>query len=524
MEQPRTYKSQLERMLDDEESNEKSAPTPVYRNKACDDCGEDKIPFDDFLGGTKRCPSCEAERRAKWKQTQKATGNATRIPKRKQPRTPDEDFHGMCQGGCGKRVDGERTCYQCRTKGDKELFKVKTTESELWRGNALDAELNSIEKQVVVRKGIYVSVQSLEWLWQERIPRGAITWVVGQPGNAKSLLTCDIAARASTGADWADGQKNPNGPMKVLMCCMEDPIESVVTPRLLAHGADLRNIDFLDDKSFREKHGENLHVKRSINLDQDMDALFEVVKTNKEYKVLICDPITGIFGNKSINKDQEVHPILQQLSTLCQDTGLVFIGVVHTPKLQTRSSTEKIAGGSAVAGKCRAAFMLSRDPDSEDKHDHVMTSIKTNLSGVKNGLKYKTVPAKAKDSDPNSVEVDTVKIEWVGTTEDTADDILAKQNAKPEQRDRQADKCEAFLKTFLAGGSRRSPEVYDAAKEQDFGKSTVMRALKAVGGDHVDGRRYGKQGYWMSLTPVNPFPGESSSEPEKKIAMVGEEL
>jgi putative DNA primase/helicase len=177
------------------------------------------------------------------------------------------------------------------------------------------------EKQVVMRKGICVSVKSMEWLWQERIPSGAITWIVGQPGNAKSLLTVEIAACASTGRKWPDGPENTLGAVKVLMCCMEDDLEKTVVPRLIAAGADLRNIDFIDDKSFREKIGDILSQKRAIDLDQDMETLLEVIKANKEYKLMICDPITGIFGAKSINKDQEVHPILQSLATCAKRLG-----------------------------------------------------------------------------------------------------------------------------------------------------------------------------------------------------------
>lgn len=489
----------------------------------CKECGDDKVTVEQIKRGIFECKDCIDAQVKQRSEEFKAKQAAKHAAKSKRPKPQsEENWGGPCRGGCGKIAQGEYVCYDCRKKQESKLFKVELHEAELWRGSDFVEDM-AVEKQVVVRKGAYISAKPIEWLWQERIPSGAITWVVGQPGNAKSLLTVDIAARASRGADWADGQRNENGSVKVLMCCMEDDLEKTVLPRLLAAGADMKNIDFLDDKSFREKIGSSTTaVKRSINLDHDMDTLLGIIRRNPEYKMMICDPITGIFGAKSINKDQEVHPILQSLATLCQDTGLTFVGVVHTPKRQTNSATEKVAGGSAVAGKCRAAFMLSRDPDSADKHDHVMTSIKTNLSGVKDGLKYRTVPAKVKDSDPASPELGTVRIEWTGTTEDQADDVLAKQNAKPEQRDKQIDKCEAFLMTILAKGPVRSPDVYDAAKKLGFGDTTVKRALKNVGGRHLDHRAQ-SQGFWMTLEP--PAPSVSGSEPEKTMAVgAGEEL
>lgn len=37
------------------------------------------------------------------------------------------------------------------------------------------------------------------WLWPGRIPRAAVTLLVGDPGRGKSLLTLDVAARVTTG-------------------------------------------------------------------------------------------------------------------------------------------------------------------------------------------------------------------------------------------------------------------------------------------------------------------------------------
>lgn len=203
--------------------------------------------------------------------------------------------------------------------------------------------------------------------------------MVGQPGNAKSLFTIEVVACATTGRDYPDGAKNTTGPVKVLMFCGEDDLKKTVVPRLLAAGADLKNIRFLDSRSFRGMVGDVVERGRAIDLDQDMETLMGVLKANPDIKLMVADPITGIFGAKQITKDQEVNPILEELVDLCKESGLVFLGVCHTPKRQTNSATEKIAGGSSVAGKCRAAFMLSHDPDSDGKHDHVMTMIKGNL-------------------------------------------------------------------------------------------------------------------------------------------------
>jgi putative DNA primase/helicase len=43
--------------------------------------------------------------------------------------------------------------------------------------------------------------ESVEWLWEGRIPLGKLTVIDGDPGTGKSALTIDLAARVSTGRD-----------------------------------------------------------------------------------------------------------------------------------------------------------------------------------------------------------------------------------------------------------------------------------------------------------------------------------
>ncbi len=181
-----------------------------------------------------------------------------------------------------------------------------------------------------------------------------------------------------------------------------------------------------------------------------------MIKANPQYKLIIVDPIRDVFGDKRLTHDNEVGPVLANLIDFCADAHIAFVGVVHVPKHQTNSAIEKIAGGSAVAASAKSAFMLSRDPDSDHKHHHIMTMVKWNYTGKTDGIKYSTVPATV-EHDGRVVKV--AKIEWGETTKDTADDVLKAQNAKPEQRDRQQDRCDAFLTTYLSSGPQRSRDV-----------------------------------------------------------------
>src|SRR5689334_20348220 len=49
-----------------------------------------------------------------------------------------------------------------------------------------------------------VAPRGIDWLWPRRIPLGAVTLLVGDPGLGKSLLALDIATRVSNAAPWPD--------------------------------------------------------------------------------------------------------------------------------------------------------------------------------------------------------------------------------------------------------------------------------------------------------------------------------
>ena len=89
-----------------------------------------------------------------------------------------------------------------------------------------------------------VEPREVKWLWSGRIPLGRITLLVGRPGEGKSFLTTDIAARVTTGSPWPDGRGNaPKG--SVIIISAEDDPADTIRPRLDAHHADARRVHLL---------------------------------------------------------------------------------------------------------------------------------------------------------------------------------------------------------------------------------------------------------------------------------------
>src|SRR5437763_160146 len=83
--------------------------------------------------------------------------------------------------------------------------------------------------------------QPMAWLWPDRVALGRLTLMDGDPGQGKSLLTLDLAARLTTGREWPDGYRSGE-PANVLVLSGEDNMNDTVVPRLRAAGADLDRV------------------------------------------------------------------------------------------------------------------------------------------------------------------------------------------------------------------------------------------------------------------------------------------
>jgi hypothetical protein len=264
------------------------------------------------------------------------------------------------------------------------------------------------------------------------------------------------------------------------MYCPEDSLSRVVVPRLIAAGADLDRITILDNKSFKRITGEK-KTSRSIAMDKDIPLLSHLIKKFPDIALIVCDPITGIWGSKKTNIDDEMRQITNQLIELCELRNITFLGVAHTNKRTEASAIHQIQGCSSIAGCAKAAFMFSHDPDSEDKHDHLMTLIKGNYTGVDSGLKFKSVGTEITSSGET---IETVKLEFGMVTDMTADDVLDKQKDKSRDENKKLKKIEQAKELILGqlrGGPKLARDMYELGLKEGISDETMKNAYPKLG-------------------------------------------
>ena len=278
------------------------------------------------------------------------------------------------------------------------------------------------------------------------------------------------------GGDWPDGAKNTMGPRSVLLAAAEDDRNDTVIPRLMAAGADLSRITFLDELTVRDYSEENSSEEtRQLQLSEDVNKLRQLLAAYPDVALIVVDTITSYFGEVNTNMDKEVRPIMDALGKAFRDCKACFLGIVHLNERSDTDAIGKILGASSIAGAVRAAWSVNRDPDNKDQR--FFTEIKNNLSKEQNGMKFTT------DDKEVSPGIKGSYITWLGACDETADDVLAKERdqAKERKENPAVTAARLFLKARLERGERRARELFTEAEAEGISSWHLRRAQQELG-------------------------------------------
>ena len=299
-----------------------------------------------------------------------------------------------------------------------------------------------------------VESRPVAWLWPGRIPLGRITLLVGRPGEGKSFLTMDWAARVTRGRPWPDGRECPQG--SVLLISAEDDPADTIRPRLEAHGADLQRIYLLS--SIRQPSG----LERFITL-ADIDSIEEAVIKLNDCKLMVIDPIGSYLGSKiDAYRDNEVRELLIPLAMLGEKHGVAILMIAHHRKSPGNVADDLILGSRAFTGVARAVWHVARDNENRDRR--LLLPGKNNLAATGDGLAFSIMgnpPCIAWES--NSVAMN-------------ADDALTGNHGGTVAI------AKSWLRSELANGCQRAKDLLDKWKNTCGGSErTLARAKRELG-------------------------------------------
>ena len=361
----------------------------------------------------------------------------------------------------------------------------------------------ALEELVLVRMGD-VRPRPLEWLWPGRLPLGKVSLLVGDPGQGKSLLAIDIAARVSRGLGWPDSAEGPPAPAGgVLLLCADDDLGGTVRPRLDAAGADPGAV--VELSGVRGRDGRR---SRRFCLGRDLAALERALAAAGSVRLVVIDPVTAYLGRGAVVGDAEVHDVLASLAVVAERWGAAVLAVSHLNKKAAASVLHRTAGSMSFVSAARTVWAVASDLDDAERH--FLLPVKSNLWARAGGLAYRIVGSPEHGSAP--------RVAWEsGPVALTAAEALAAVAGRlPTERQVAA----AWLRDILGGGGPlAAKEVARRARRSGMSWASVRRAKGLAG---IISYCSGYQGQWMWRLPGQEAVSPPAEEPAGGNAPVPE--
>lgn len=350
---------------------------------------------------------------------------------------------------------------------------------------------------VTLTRASDVKIRPIDWLWEGYLPRGMLTLLAGLPGCGKSTLALAIAATVTSAGRWPDGTPMRT-PGSVLVWSSEDAADTVLTPRLMACGADLSRVHFVD--KCRNEDGS----LRAFDPSTDMQLLQQQVENMPDLSLMILDPVLSAVGGDS-HKAAETRRGLQAVVDLAAARNVAILGISHFRKGGKASDpAERVIGSQAFVALARMVLIASKIEDVDDAKNQkrIIARAKSNISADDGGFEFFLQQSEVKQG------ILAQGITWGGAITGSAlallndaEGVESKVDEEKSARDNAAD----FLCEALKDGARPCKEIDAEAKEAGISIASLRRARSKLNVRSVKSAMHG--GWMLQLT-------KAFSEPE----------
>ena len=297
-----------------------------------------------------------------------------------------------------------------------------------------------------------VQSQTVDWLWYPYIPYGKLTIIQGDPGDGKTTLILNLAARLSKG-EGLDNDMKVTEPVNIIYQTAEDGLADTVKPRLELAEAVCERIMVIDE------------TEKSLSM---IDERLETAIKRTDARVLILDPIQAYLGGTmDMNRANEARDMTKRLSLLAEKYKCAILLIGHMNKAGGNKAAYRGMGSIDFFAVARSVLLVGRIEGEPDLR--AVVQIKNNLA----------------------------EFEWVGDYEITADEVLGGIAPKINKLEQAKKMLRELAET---SNSVQSSEIFDMAEELNISKRTLENAKKELG---IKARRIGNSWYW-DLNKVKP--------------------
>lgn len=303
-----------------------------------------------------------------------------------------------------------------------------------------------------------IQAEEVKWLWFPMIPYGKLTIVQGDPGDGKTTLILNIAAKLSR-SEGLDENMKPTEPMNIIYQTAEDGLADTVKPRLEMAGADCERIMVIDESE-----------KSLSMIDERLEEA--IIKTNA--KLLILDPIQAYLGGgMDMNRANEARDMTKKLGALAEKYKCAIVLIGHMNKASGNKAAYRGMGSIDFFAVARSVLLVGRVEG--EPNIRAVVQIKNNLAAF---------------GHPKAFELLEGGFKWLGDYDITADEVLGGIALKANKLEQAKQMLRELAETSNAV---QSNEIFDMADEKGISKRTLENAKKELG---VRAKKINNSWYW----------------------------
>lgn len=340
---------------------------------------------------------------------------------------------------------------------------------------------SAISDGVILVCGADLTPKPISWLWPGWLALGKLHVLAGAPGTGKTTIAIGLAATVTIGGQWPDGTRCDAG--NVLIWSGEDDAEDTLVPRLIAMGADLTRVHFIQAARV---DGETTPFDPA----RDLATLLEAIESIGGVSLLIVDPIVSAVTGDS-HKNTEVRRDLQPLVNLASICNCAVLGISHFSKGgQGQDPTQRVIGSVAFSAIARVVLVAAKVKSEDGEDARILARSKSNIGPDDGGYQYHLEQVEMLPG------IQASRIAWGKAVEGTARELLTDpgEQTGDDAEGSAQNEAEGFLIQLLKDGPAPTKYVETEAKAAGIAWRTVRRASDSIGVK----KRKGPNGWYWS--------------------------
>jgi putative DNA primase/helicase len=344
-----------------------------------------------------------------------------------------------------------------------------------------------------------INPEPIDWLWYLWLALAKLHILAGAPGTGKTTVALALAAILSSAGRWPDGTTARRG--NVLIWSSEDDPKDTLVPRLIAMGADLSCIHFVETAQDGDR-------TRPFDPATDMAQLRATIKhLGISPDLLIVDPIVSAVAGDS-HKGAETRRSLQPLVDLGAAERCALLGISHFSKgTAGRDVVERVTGSLAFGALARLVFAAAKMPDDQGGGRFIARA-KSNLGPDGGGYGYEIQQHPL----PNHPDISASTVVWGAVIEGNARDILAQaETAEDTDTKTQTTEAQDWLRDLLSNGPVLADLAGRKAKAAGISEKPLRTARERLG---VKPFKKNFKGGWLWALPNAKEARPSQDAPE----------